>query len=129
MVSVLADRYSDLSFNPKLNNEGDISQVYDIASINQSLFNILHTVKGSRPMLPTFGCNVSTFLFEPFDDDTSNKIKREINYAFSNFEPRIRILELNVDQDVDNYRYNIEVKYMIEKLQTIASFTADLQKL
>ena len=125
----LNSRYSDLSFNPKLTNEGDIAFVYDTSAINQSLFNILHTQKGRRLMDPDFGCDVHRYLFDPFDQNTVDKINGSIRFSFHKYEPRIRILSMNTKMNEDAYTYELNVKYFVEKLQTVETFSASLQKL
>jgi len=127
--NTLNDFYSDLSFSPSLNNESDLSQVYGKDSIKQSLTSILNTVKGTRIMNANFGCNVSFYLFELFDEKTTKAIINDIKTNFSTFEPRISITKTNTELDYDNQNYNIEVYYNIIETGENDVFTAVLQKL
>jgi len=121
--------YSDLAFAPVLNNEGDFSQVYDQAAINQSLFNILNTNKGSRLMDPDFGCNFNMYLFDMFDSETANKITDDIFRNFIQYEPRVVIDSIDKDFNYDFLQYTITVNYHFVNTETFGKFQAVLQKL
>lgn len=121
--------YSDLSFVPSLNNEGDIAQVYDYDAINQSLFNILNTKKGSRVMDPEFGCDVYAYLFELFDEETINKISNDIYRNFVFYEPRIKITSIEKKMDIDNLQYHLTINYNVISKNEKGKFEVVLQKL
>lgn len=121
--------YSDLSFTPRLNNEGDLEQVYDQDSINQSLFNIMNTRKGTRIMDPDFGCNVQTYLFDLFDLDTANKIVDDVYGNFTRYEPRIRIETIDKNLDFDTLKYTLTVNYSYVNKNEKGKFEVTLQKL
>ena len=106
--------YEDISLFPNIDNKGDVTTVRDKDSIKQSLLIIFNTPKGSRLMLPDFGCDVHSYLFEPFDEITARALATEIKNAFQYFEPRIRIKKVNVNMNsVDGLFYDVEVKYKI----------------
>ena len=121
--------YSDLAFDPRLNNEGDLSQVYDQDSINQSLFNIMNTRKGTRIMDPEFGCNIQSYLFELFDEETVNKIVEDIYGNFVRYEPRIKIESIDKNLNFDNLQYTLTVNYKFINKNEKGKFEVTLQKL
>lgn len=121
--------YSDLAFSPSLNNEGDISQVFDESAINQSLFNIMHTKKGTRLMDPKFGCDFQTYLFDIFDNQTANKMLEDLYSNFVNYEPRIHIVSIDRNLDYDNLQYTFTVNYYLVNKNEKGKFTVVLQKL
>jgi phage baseplate assembly protein W len=121
--------YSDLAFAPALNNEGDLTQVYDQDAINQSLFNIMNTRRGSRVMDPEFGCNFQSYLFDVFDVETANKIVEDMYHNFVKYEPRIKILAIDKDLDLDNLKYTLNIKYNIISKNEPGKFQVVLQKL
>jgi hypothetical protein len=121
--------YSDLSFKPFLNNEGDLSQVYDQDAINQSLFNILHTKKGTRLMDPDFGCDFQTYLFDIFDEETANNMLEDIYRNFITYEPRIQILSIDRNLDYDKLLYQFTINYFIINKNEKGKFDVVLQKL
>lgn len=121
--------YSDLSFTPRLNNEGDLLQVYDIDAINQSLFNIMHTRKGSRIGDPEFGCSFQNYLFELFDTTTVENIINDINRNFLKYEPRIVISSVDKVLDYDTLQYTLSFNYTIVNKNEKGKFEVTLQKL
>lgn len=123
-------QYFDIAFNPKPNYLGDISIVTDLNAIKQSLVNILNTPKGSRLFLPDFGCDVRRFLFEPYDDITAKSIGTEIKNAFEQYEPRVRILkvEVKVDYSGDSV-YDVNVQYEIRANRQKDTLSVTLEKL
>jgi phage baseplate assembly protein W len=121
--------YSDLSFNPSLNNEGDISQVFDKDAINQSLFNITHTRRGTRIMDPEFGCNIESYLFELFDIKSINNIIEDLYRSFRKYEPRIIIESIDKNLDYDRLQYTLQVNYSYVNKKEKGKFEVVLQKL
>lgn len=124
--------YVDIDFNPGPNYKGDISIVTDKEAIKQSLISIFNTPKGSRLMLPGFGCDVHGFLFEPYDETTARLIAEEIEQSFEIYEPRISIVKINVNmnfKDVDSHMYKVEVLYKIRETRENDSLTLELEKL
>lgn len=109
-------RYYDLSFDPKPNNLGDLSIETNKNAIKQSLINIFNTPKGSRIMMPDFGCDIHSYLFEPYDEITARAIATEVKNAFEYYEPRIRITRINANLDLNNdsQTYSLEVEYDIK---------------
>jgi phage baseplate assembly protein W len=76
--------YSDLNYiKPSI---GD--RVYDIDSVFQSIFSIIGTKKGERVFRPTFGMNLTSYLFEPCDEITARSILYDISNTMEQ-EPRV----------------------------------------
>lgn len=47
-------------------------------SVRSNLIHLLLTNKGNRLYKPNFGCNITQYLFDPVDEQTSENIKAEI---------------------------------------------------
>lgn len=78
--------YSDLNYvKPSI---GD--RVYDIEAVYQSIFTILGTIKGERVFRPTYGLNLSSYLFEPCDELTARSILYDIKNVMR-LEPRVSL--------------------------------------
>lgn len=121
--------YSDLPFNMKLNSTGDVPVTSYTDSIRQSLFNILHTRKGSRHLNPSFGCMVESYLFEPFDEESGMSIGTDIKNSLSQWESRVNIDSVDVSMFIDSQEYQVNITYTILNLQTRDSITFTLQKI
>jgi phage baseplate assembly protein W len=105
--------YSDFDIELPRQNDGDITKDTDLDSVRNSIINILQTKKGSRRMLPTFGCDLDTMLFEPMDDRTAHWIGTEILGAIEIWEPRVILQNINVYPSYDNNQYDIRVTFGI----------------
>jgi phage baseplate assembly protein W len=83
-------------------------------------------------MLPSFGCNVKGFLFEPYDEITARSIAIEIKEAFEQHEPRIIIQKVNVTLNTGfNYSsmYDVEVIYEVKQNRQRDTLSISLEKL
>jgi len=94
----------DLSFTPKLTNTSNILDVRrdiyrktDLASVKQSISNILRTNHFEKPFEPFFGANITGMLFELANDTTNSELVSHIEDAIEVYEPRVQILNLKVD--------------------------------
>lgn len=121
--------YQDLSLDPVINSQGDITTVTNKESIKQSIYMIVNTAKGSRIFMPEYGSRIKGFLFEPFDESTAKRIGIELQETLQNHEPRIEILNINVNIDWQNTQYNIVVAYRLVNTQNIDTINVSLDKL
>lgn len=67
-----------------------------IPIIERSLYIIIRTFRGTRVMQPTFGCNLQPFLFENIDAQSKALIKKFIEEAVLDHEPRVIIENLDI---------------------------------
>lgn len=104
----------------------DISATFQISPINSDLIslknanaiarsirNLIFTVPGDKPFQPTVGSRVSELLFENFDRLTATSIRSEIENTINQYEPRVKLNEVIVEPDFDNYEFNVTIKYFI----------------
>ena len=106
--------YSDLDIAFRANpNTGDVVRKYDINSVRQSVTNIIRTQPGERPFKPTFGCNLRRYLFENLTPDVILAMKTTVKFSLENFEPRITLLNVEVNDDIDKNSISITVEYFI----------------
>jgi hypothetical protein len=75
--------YSDLDISLNAKRDGDVNIMYEEEAINNALLNIFTTIQGERRMLPTFGCNIFQYLFDPLDDTTAYVIGEELFNALT----------------------------------------------
>lgn len=102
----------NISFKPHPVTE-DLMVVKDAADIKQSIKNLLLTRKGERLFNSKIGTRLTDLLFENADFGTASLIRDEIYVVISNYERRIKILELTVDVNFDDNGYDIEMTYEI----------------
>lgn len=106
--------YSDVNLD--VNTESDLELVYNEDAINKSVVTILGTRKGSRPFRRNFGSYVNDILFDPMDDVTVKRLRREIVDAIQEWEPRIVLDQTEVLPDYPNQQYFVEITYRIPSL-------------
>ncbi|EAY25100.1 GPW/gp25 family protein [Microscilla marina] len=76
-----------------------VEMVSEEEDIRQSLFVLLSTKQGERIIYPDYGSDIQSMIFEPIDVNTTTYLKETIRRAVLNFEPRISLDEVNVEQD------------------------------
>src|SRR6266852_6383929 len=64
--------------------------------VRQSITIILDTEPGERIMRPTFGCGLRRYLMTPNTSATRALINHDVDVALANFEPRIKVTDLQV---------------------------------
>jgi phage baseplate assembly protein W len=70
-------------------------------AIKRSLKNIILTDKLERPYNPEFGSDIRRRLFETHDGTVADEIASDIEFAVKNFEPRVRLLDVRVDERIE----------------------------
>lgn len=121
--------YSDLAFDFIQTSEGDIGVIENIEAVKQSIKNIILTPYGSRTRYqdPHFGCGVFGLIGEKISPVNSILIQDEIENALSNYEPRVELLEVNVETSTQTNSYNILVKYKILAINFEDDLVLDLE--
>lgn len=91
----------------------DVATVYNDNAIKQSLKNLIMTAPGERFYNPDYGCRVSQLLFEPLDAFLANQVRLEILNTVSRFDDRIRLIEVIVTPEYDEYFLYVEIVYQV----------------
>ena len=92
---------------------GDLIIKKDDAAIKQSVVNLLLTSKGERPFQPNLGSDIRNLLFEPLDAATAGQISRNIRDVLLNYEPRIRILDIEVLANYEQNGFDVGLEFEI----------------
>ena len=96
--------------NP-LNN--DLIALKNTTAISRSLRNIVLTTPGEKFFNENFGSRVSESLFENVDSITANIIEGEVRTSITNYEPRVRLLNVQAIADQDNNSFDVIIKFQI----------------
>lgn len=82
--------------------------------IRESLYIILMTEMGERVMRPNFGSQIKESVFGAIDSITLNRIEDQVFQAILEWEPRISLNEVIVDdQYIYDGRLDIKIDYTI----------------
>lgn len=88
---------SGLAFPLRVDRRGRLALVSDDEDVQEAIALILGTAPGERPMRPEFGCAIHDYVFETVDARTFGQIDREIRVALDRWEPRIEVLDIELD--------------------------------
>ena len=102
----------DLTFN-KIPGSNDVAVSYDEQAVIRSVRHLLLTNFYERPFQPNLGSNLNTILFEPFNNLTAGLLQNEILNVITNYEPRVKIDQINVTADEDNNQFNASLQFYI----------------
>jgi len=88
------------------------------------------TNRGERPFDPDFGANIRGQLFENFDPIVKQLIDDDIRSALRNYEPRVRVLNVDVDARPDQNSIDISVEFEIQSPeQTVTTVKFSVERL
>ena len=96
--------------NP-INN--DIIGVKNDTAIARSIRNLIFTVPGERFFNENLGSKVSQTLFDTVDDISASAIRDDIEETIIKYEPRVKLNDIRVKPDYDNYTFDVTIVYDI----------------
>lgn len=113
-IERISKGFKDISLSFQVNPLNyDLIAIKNETAIARSIRNLVFTLPEERFFNPNLGSRVSRALFENIDDISASIIKDEIKNTINNYEPRVRLLNVFVDPDFDNYQFNIKIEYQI----------------
>jgi len=124
------NKYTDVSersflgrgwgFPPTFSRQtGQVIMTADEEDINKSLEILLSTTIGERFLQPLYGCNLEEYVFETMNASTKTSIKITVKNAILMFEPRIKLLVVELlDDFIAEGRIDISVDYEVINTNT-----------
>ena len=110
----ISRKFKDLSMSFKTNPlNDDLIGLKNTNAIARSLKNIVFTQPGEKFFNPDFGSRISESLFENVDDVSALAIEDEIRSSIINFEPRVNLLNVSVNPNVDDNEMNVIIQYEV----------------
>jgi phage baseplate assembly protein W len=104
----------------QFNDKGAIVTAQYEESVRQSPWIILGTSKGERVMRPDFGCGIYDLVFEVNSASTSGRVAHEVREALLLQEPRIDVLNVQVDaQGVGGNTLLINIEYEVRATNNV----------
>mgnify|MGYP003136567029 CR=1 FL=1 len=125
-TNVYKDFDLSFTFNPLT---GDIGSKTDVNAINQSVRNLINTNFYERPFKPEMGSNIRAILFEQADVITTLDLKQSITEVITNYEPRVTLKDVIIQDEPDKNAYNISIIYLINGQNNVAQFDTILKRL
>ena len=117
----------DASFdkNPVTN---DLVINTDEKAVKEAVKNIVLTNFYERPFRPRLGSNIRNLLFEPMVPMTFVLIKKQIEVALNNYEPRIDLEEVQVRGNPDKNAIEVSIRFRIQDFVTSTSVGITLRR-
>ena len=97
----------------------------DVNLVKMDLLNHIFTRKGDRVMMSSFGTSIPDLVFEPLDETLLDLIEEELRAVFD-YDPRVEVLEFNIDPQYDLNAVFVTAKLLYIELNTTADFTLNL---
>ena len=117
----------DFARNPVTN---DVNVVEDVIAVKRSVRNLVQTNFYERPFQPELGCGIRELLFENFTPMTKVFLQKKIEEVLNNYEPRINLTSVRVDDDQDNNRLVVDIYFYVIGVpgpQTVQTFLQRLR--
>ena len=131
-VSTVARKKSWADLNLKLTLHPirkDIIPLRDDEAIKNSVKNLVLTNFFERPFQPQVGANLRGLLFEPADAITKYELSDGIKQVLIDYEPRIRVNRVGIEDQSDRNAYRITVHFQIIEMDLNTEVEIVLQRL
>jgi len=96
----------------------DLRVDYDESAIKNSLINLFNTKKGQRFLFPAYGLDLHQYLFEAITKSNAQTIGTNIVNSIETYEPRVKVLNVNVSPDEEANLYDITIALRIPVFNT-----------
>ena len=101
-----------LSFKPHPITR-DVIPLINESAISRSVKNLVLTHLQERPFNPYLGSRLSESLFELMDTTSASLVSEEITSTIDNFEPRVKLRNVEVIPYYDSNAYDVTIVYEI----------------
>ena len=113
-VQRISKSFKDISASFQVNPlTNDLIVIKNTTAIARSLRNLVLTTPGERFFNENLGSQVNNLLFENVDDITAVSIRAEIINVIENYEPRVKLLTVSVNANIDSYNMDVIIVYQI----------------
>ena len=113
-VQRISKSFKDISMSFQVNPlTNDLIAITNTTAIARSLRNLVLTTPGERFFNENLGSQVNNLLFENVDDITAMSIRTEIITVIENYEPRVKLLKVSVNANIDSYNMDVRIVYRV----------------
>ena len=119
----------DLLFS-RTGNTKDVNTLTDILAVKRSVRNLVLMNHYEKPFHPEIGSGVRGILFEPMTPVTAYILSKKVEEVIENFEPRVSLVGVRANPDLDRNAYEITVEFYVLNAPTeLAELTILLERL
>ena len=91
----------------------DVNTVENVIAVKRAVKNLIQTNFYERPFQPELGCGIRELLFENFTPMTKVFLERKIEEVIVNYEPRVNLQNVAVDDDQDKNRLVVDIYFYV----------------
>mgnify|MGYP001160840342 FL=1 len=131
-ISVVSRKKGWADLNLKLTRHPirkDVIPLRDDEAIKNSVKNLILTNFFERPFQPQVGANLRGLLFQPADAITKYELSDGIKQVLIDYEPRIRVSRVAIEDQSDRNAYRITVSFQIIEMDLNTEVEIVLQRL
>lgn len=122
--------YKDLNIsfipNPITNKIGVLKNE---DAIKKAVRNVVLTNNGEKFFKPLYGGNITALLFENFSVATAQKIKTQIRRSVNRYEPRVDVLDVQVEDIPDRNTLNVKIIFKIIATNSVTETSISLERI
>ena len=124
-------QYRDLDlFFAKKSGSKDVRKVTDIQAVKRSVRNLVLLNHYEKPFHPEIGSGIRDMLFENMSTMTAIILARKIEDVIENFEPRVRLISVRADPNLDRNEYECTIEFFVVNTPTeLVDLTVFLERL
>jgi phage baseplate assembly protein W len=117
-VNRIVRRYTDLNllFKPHPYSK-DVLTRTNADAVKTAIQNLILTKNYERPFHPEIGSQVSALIFDNFIPSTITALEKSIETTIKKFEPRARILDIQINDNSDKNAIDIEVTFALSNTE------------
>lgn len=114
-------------------SSGYFQQTFDTnEQIKNNLTNFLKTKRGERRMMPEFGTQLYTLLFEQRTDNLPEILKSMISEELRYWVPEVKILGIDIidtenSEGDDNYKMRVSIRFSVNSTDEVDILVFDLE--
>ena len=110
--------FKDLDLDFGLNSvTKDVNKLTDAEAIKRSVRNLINLNNYEKPFRPEIGSGIRGLLFEPMTELTSHFMQVKITEILNQFEPRISVSNIIINNQEDRNAYSVSIHFLIKGTQ------------
>lgn len=134
-----SDRYTELTNQEEIYSDfltnlnphpvsGIVLRFVNEKAVTRSIRNLILTNRGERLYQPKVGSSIRSLLFEPMSDFTANVLSKLIEETITLYEPRAKVLGVQVIAYEEQNSYVVTIAYMLINNPEPINVTVTLQR-
>lgn len=117
-------KFTDIDLSFKINPfTKDLYLKNDEDAVKTAIKHLLRTNNFERHFHPEIGTQVNSLVFENFSSATKIAMERTIREAIEKFEPRVRLVDITVDEIINSNDLEVNIVFTLKNTETPITIT------